>query len=172
MDGDTGVCHSCLGFMQGKAISLIHTHAQTVLQKATATLQAELGASAHAPPDVRPAAAAADGGGAAPAGARPTASSAVLCVRFRALAEPQLAPMLEELGKRSTQVEYRRLLSNIEVSFCSERASLVLPCVRQNISAIQKTEGLHEVARCACVCPVHRQRRSVRTSMHHAHSCD
>lgn len=74
--------------------------------------------------------------------------AAVLCVRFRALAEPQLAPMLEELGKRTSQEEYRRLLSNIEASFCAERAAVVLPFVRQHISAIQKTDGLHDVARC------------------------
>ena len=141
--------------MQGKAISLIHSHAQTVLQKSVATLQAELSAAAGAP---APAEQAASGNATAPpAGAQPAA--ALLCVRFRALAEPQLAPVLEELAKRTAQAEYRRLLSNIEASFCAERSALILPFVRQHIAAIQKAEGLHEVARCArCpVCPLRAQ---------------
>eukprot|EP00892_Ulva_mutabilis_P010098 jgi/Ulvmu1/7460/UM037_0003.1 len=143
--------------LQGKAISLIHGHAQAVLQKATATLQAELSSTARTPPAARTASAdvgadaplAAEDGAGMPAagGARPQALAALLCVRFRALAEPQLAPMLEELGKRSAQAEYRRLLSSIEASFCAERSALIIPHVRQHISAIQKTDSLHDVAR-------------------------
>lgn len=147
---------------QGKAISLIHSHAQTVLQKAAATLQSELtagraqhGATAGTPTQPPATDASAGGGSTAgtpsASGARPTMAAALLCVRFRALAEPQLAPMLEELAKRTAQEEYRRLLSNIEASFCAERAAVILPFVRQHISAIQKTDGLHDVARCARV---------------------
>lgn len=141
--------------MQGKAISLIHSHAQTVLQKSVATLQAELSAAAAAPAPAEPTAS--GNATAPPAGPQPAA--ALLCVRFRALAEPQLAPVLEELAKRTAQAEYQRLLSNIEASFCAERSTLILPFVRQHIAAIQKAEGLHEVARCArCLaCPLRAQ---------------
>jgi hypothetical protein len=143
--------------VQGKAISLIHGNVQSLLQQATTTLQAELdvpGVTTPSKPSSTPSRAATGGASTSheadvpSATATPAVSSALLCVRFRALVEPQLTPILAELSQRSSQSEYNRLLRNIEGSFCAERVGLILPFVRAHIAKIQSSQNLQNMARC------------------------
>ena len=128
---------------------------QALLQQATTTLQGELDVPGVTSPAKATSAPAAGGAstshtpGSPSATATPTVSSALLCVRFRALVEPQLAPILAELAQRASQAEYNRLLRNIEGSFCAERVGLILPFVRQHISKIQSSQDLQNMSRCA-----------------------
>lgn len=144
--------------MQGKAISLIHGNVQTLLQQATTTLQAELDMPGVTSPSKAStstgagAASTSQGAGTSSAAATPAVSSALLCVRFRALVEPQLTPILAELSQRSSQTEYNRLLRNIEGSFCAERVGLILPFVRQHVSKIQSSQDLQNMSRCVLHC--------------------
>jgi hypothetical protein len=146
--------------VQGKAISLIHGRVQTILQQAITSIQAEVSGSGSAsPPEgeqgpeggTRP-----DGGtptsatsGAVAGAPAPAVSSTLLCVRFRAIVEPQLTPLVSELLKSTGQSEYMRLLRNIEGSFCAERIGLILPFVRQHVARIQASHDLLNLARYA-----------------------
>lgn len=142
--------------VQGKAISLIHGNVQTLLQQATTTLQTELGVPGVTSPSKATTSSGTGGastsqGAASPSAsaAAPAVSSTLLCVRFRALVETQLTPILVELAQKSSQNEYNRLLRNIEGSFCAERVGLILPFVRQHISSIQSSQDLQNMARCS-----------------------
>lgn len=139
--------------MQGKAISLIHGNVQTLLQQATTTLQTELDVPGVTSPSKvstssGTAASTSQEAGTPSSTTAPAVSSALLCVRFRALVEPQLTPILAELSQRSSQTEYNRLLRNIEGSFCAERVGLIQPFVRHHISKIQSSQDLQNMARC------------------------
>ena len=90
------------------------------------------------------------GGGDKPIELGPGTATALLYVRFRAVASPQLMPILSELARRAKQPEYVRLLSECEQLYCNTRCQLVLPFVLLHIESL-KTLRLPELTRCVYI---------------------
>jgi hypothetical protein len=120
--------------MQGKVIGLVMNNVQQILQRAAAAVHVERPApSSDASQAVMPMA----------------STIALTGVRFRAIVDAQLTPVLSALNDRGTNSEYLRLMTTIEGAFCTVRTGAIMPLVQTHIAELQSQLSLRELARCS-----------------------